>query len=129
MHIDRLEVFDDFRLIIRQINGQYEVRNAKLLPLYQRMKNLKAQFLRLDVKHVPRSDNDKVDALAKLAPSLTLPDEREIQITIEEHHLLASILDRFDDTEEINVVSIFEVEEKIPWRLLSISSMAFYPLS
>jgi len=34
MHIDQLEVFGDSQLIIRQINGQYEVRNVKLLPLY-----------------------------------------------------------------------------------------------
>jgi len=50
--------------------------------------------------------------LAKLAASLTLPDEREIQITVKERHLLASALDRFDDPREANVVSVFEVEER-----------------
>ena len=64
MHIDQLKVFGDSQLIIREINGQYEVRNAKLLPLYQRTKNLMAQFLQREVNHVPRSENDKVDALA-----------------------------------------------------------------
>ena len=93
MRIDQLEVFGDSQLIIWQINGQYEVRNAKLLPLYQRTKNLMAQFLQIEVNHVPRSENDKADALAKLAASLTLPDEREIQITVGERHLLASALD------------------------------------
>jgi len=48
---------------------------------------------------VPRSKNDKADALAKLAASLTLPDESEIQITIRERHLLVSALDRFDEIE------------------------------
>jgi len=46
---------------------------------------------------VTRYENDKADALAKLAASLTLPEEREIQITVGEHHLLASALDRFDE--------------------------------
>jgi len=46
------------------------------------------RFLQVEVRHVPRSENDKVDALAKLAASLTFPDEREIQITISERHLL-----------------------------------------
>ena len=55
-------------------------------------------------------------ALAKLAASLTLPDEREIQITIREHHLLASALDYFDETKEINVVMVFKVEEEVDWR-------------
>jgi len=74
------------------------------------------QFLQVQVTHVPRSENDKVDALAKLAASLTLPDEREIQITIGECHLLAPALDRFDETEETNVVSVFEIEEETDWR-------------
>ena len=61
---------------------------------------------------MPRSENDKVDALAKLAASLTLPDKREIQITVGERHLLASVLDYFDDAREANVVSVFEVEKE-----------------
>jgi len=65
---------------------------------------------------VPRSENDKVDALAKLATSPTLPDEREIQITIGERHLLASAWDHFDETEETNVVSVFEIKEETDWR-------------
>ena len=65
---------------------------------------------------MPRSENDKADALAKLAASLILPDEREIQITIGERHLLASVLDRFNEIEEINLVLVFEVEEDVDWR-------------
>jgi len=65
---------------------------------------------------VPRSENNKANTLAKLAASLTLPDEREIQITIGEHHLLASALDHFDETEETNVVSVFENEEETDLR-------------
>ena len=75
-----------------------------------------AQFLQIEVNHVPRSENDKAYALAKLAASLTLLDEREIQITVGERHLLASALDHFDHTREANVVSIFEVEEETDWR-------------
>ena len=74
------------------------------------------QFLQVEVNHVLRSKNDKADALAKLAASLTLPDEREIQITIGERHLLASALEHFHKIEEINVVSVFKVDEKADWR-------------
>ena len=71
-----------------------------------------AQFLQIEVNHAPRSENNKANALAKLAASLTLPDEREIQITVGKRHLLASALDRFDDAGEANVVSVVEVEEE-----------------
>jgi len=42
MCVGQLKVFSDSHLIIQQINGRYEVRNAKLLPLYQGTKNLMA---------------------------------------------------------------------------------------
>ena len=74
------------------------------------------QFLQIEINHVPRSENDKTDALTKLTASLTLPDERKIQITTGKRHLQASALDRFDETEETNVVSIFEIEEDVDWR-------------
>jgi len=71
MRIDQLEVFSDSQLIIRLINGHYEVKIAKLVPLYQRTKNLMVQFLQIEVNHVPTSENGKADTLAKLAASLT----------------------------------------------------------
>ena len=64
---------------------------------------------------MPRSENDK-KCLSKALASLTLLNERYIQITIGEHHLLALALDCFDETEEINVVSVFEVEGEVDWR-------------
>ena len=116
MRIDHLEVFGDSQLVIRQINGQYEVRNAKLFPLYQKTKNRMTQFLQIEVNHVPRFENDKVNALEKLVASLTLPNEREIQVTIGKCHFPASALGPFDGTREANVVSVFKVEEEIDWR-------------
>jgi len=72
------------------------------------------QFLQVQANHVPRSKNDKADVVAKLPASLTLPNEWEI-ITIGEHHLLALALDRFDETEETNVVSVLKIEEETNW--------------
>jgi len=87
-----------------------------MVPLCQRARCLMNPFLQIEVRHVQRSKNDKAAALAKLAASLTLPDEREIQITVRGRHLLASALDHFDETEGTNVVSIFEVEDEADWR-------------
>jgi len=125
MRIDQLEVFGDSQLIIRQIHDQYKVRNPKVVPLYQRARSLMNQFLQVQVNHVPRSENDKADALAKLAASLTLPDEEEIQITIGECHLLASALDCFDETEEMNVIFVFEIEEETDCRQLLIEYIQY----
>ena len=74
------------------------------------------QFRQIEVVHISRSENDQADALAKLAASLTLPSEREIEITIGERHLLMSALERAEPNKEVDVVSVYEVEEETDWR-------------
>ena len=88
MHIDCLQAYGDSQLAVRQLNGQYAVRNATLVPYHERAKYLMSQFQDIHVSHIPRSENDKADALANLAASLTLPSERDIQVTIGERYLL-----------------------------------------
>jgi len=116
MCIDELEVFSDFQLIIRQINGQYKIRNARLMPVYRRTKSLMTQFFQGELNHLPRSENNKADALAKLVVSLIFLNKREPQTTIGECHLLALALGHFDERKETNMVSVFEVKEEADWR-------------
>ena len=52
----------------------------------------------------------------KLAASRIFSNEREIQIGIGECQLLASALDHFDEIDETNVVSVFEVKKEVDWR-------------
>jgi len=40
-------------------------KKAKLVPLYKRTRSLMNQFLQIEVNHVQRSENDKVDASTK----------------------------------------------------------------
>ena len=116
MHIKSLQVFGDSQLIIRQLNGLYEVKNPNLILLHGRAKDLINQFHQIEIVHISRSKYDKADALAKLAASLTLPDERDIQITIGEHHLLTPALERSKPSEEVNVILVYEIEEDLDWR-------------
>ncbi|XP_062119106.1 uncharacterized protein LOC133832835 [Humulus lupulus] len=100
MQIQSLKVYGDSLLIIKQINGEFAVKHEALIPYHEKAKHLIAQFQTITLNHVPRSKNGKVDALAKLAASLTLPSERDIQITIGERHLLPQIIDRCLSKEE-----------------------------
>ena len=70
-----------------------------------------------------RFENDKANALVKSVASMTFLNEREIQITIKERHLLA--LDHFDETEQINLVSVLKVEEEENWRQLLIKYIQY----
>jgi ribonuclease HI/probable phosphoglycerate mutase len=57
----------DSELIIRQLQGRYKVRNARLAPYYQRLTALLGRFGSVTIEHVPRALNKRADQLANLA--------------------------------------------------------------
>jgi ribonuclease HI len=46
----------DSELVIKQLNGEYKVRNPNLKILHSKIKKLKQKFRRITFKHVPRTD-------------------------------------------------------------------------
>ncbi|CAB4278492.1 unnamed protein product [Prunus armeniaca] len=112
MHIDCLQAYGDSQLVVRQLNGQYAVKNATLVPYHERAKYLMSQLQDIHVSHIPRSENDKADALANLAASLTLPDERDIQITVRERYLLPQAIERIEEVVDSNIITASECEEE-----------------
>lgn len=60
--VKRIHVFMDSQLAIRQISGQYKVKSPDLLPRYQHVKSLLAQFDEATCLHVPRELNKLADA-------------------------------------------------------------------
>jgi len=59
-----VEVRADSQLMVRQLNGQYRVKNRGLEPLYRQALELLAQFQSWRAIHVPRADNRDADRLA-----------------------------------------------------------------
>jgi len=62
-----LEVRADSELMVRQMNGQYRVKNAGLKPLHAEAKSLAARIPRFSIRHVPREENREADRLVNLA--------------------------------------------------------------
>jgi ribonuclease HI len=62
-----LEVISDSELMVRQMNGQYKVRNPNLLELYKRAKSLTAELDWFKIHHVLREKNREADSLANRA--------------------------------------------------------------
>lgn len=62
-----IEVRADSELMIRQLNGQYRVKNKGLIPLFAQAKHLLAQFTHVTLRHVPREENKRADRLANEA--------------------------------------------------------------
>ena len=57
----------DSELMVRQMNGQYRVKNENILPLYKRAKELASQFSSICFEHVRREQNTAADKLANQA--------------------------------------------------------------
>lgn len=63
----QVEIRSDSELVVRQINGQYRVKNAALKPLYQQVKHQQSQLDSFTITHIPREENTEADGLASMA--------------------------------------------------------------
>ncbi len=63
----QVDMRSDSELVVRQINGQYRVKNASLKPLYQKVKQLQSQLAGFTITHIPREENTEADSLANIA--------------------------------------------------------------
>jgi ribonuclease HI len=62
-----VEFLLDSELVVRQVNGQYKVKNADLLPLYREADRLRCAIPHCVIRHVPREQNAGADAAANAA--------------------------------------------------------------
>ncbi len=65
--IGTLSIRSDSELLVRQMRGEYRVKNAGLLPLYQEACELVRRLGRVTFEHVPRDRNTEADRLANEA--------------------------------------------------------------
>jgi ribonuclease HI len=63
----RVKLLADSELLVKQINGQYKVKNEGLKPLHARVKELIARIDSVEVQYIPRAQNKEADALANKA--------------------------------------------------------------
>ena len=75
----KVVVRGDSELVVKQMRGEYRVKNADLRPLYERAQDLLAGFATAKVEHNYRESNALADKLANLAmdrrAEVTDPDD------------------------------------------------------
>jgi ribonuclease HI len=62
-----VKVRSDSELLVKQMNGQYRVKNENLLALYQEARRLSQHFADVSVRHVYREQNQDADRLCNEA--------------------------------------------------------------
>ncbi len=63
----RLSVCSDSELLVKQLKGIYRVKNPALQKLHAEAEQLIRQLERFSIRHVPREQNERADALANKA--------------------------------------------------------------
>ena len=65
--ISSLHVRSDSELLVKQMRGEYRVKNPGLLPLYEEARSLMRRLGRVRFEHVRREHNKEADRLANEA--------------------------------------------------------------
>ena len=65
-----LKIRTDSELIVKQLTGEYQIKNDNIKKLYEEIMKLKQKINSFKIEHVTRSLNDKADYLAKKSISL-----------------------------------------------------------
>jgi ribonuclease HI len=63
----RLTVLSDSELMVKQMNGEYRVKNEGLIPLYEQAVKLRRDFASVELRHIRREHNKQADRLCNEA--------------------------------------------------------------
>ena len=63
----QLKIFTDSELMHRQLTGSYQIKNESLKTLFDEAQGLGKKFKHVEIKHVPREQNQDADKLATQA--------------------------------------------------------------
>jgi ribonuclease HI len=67
LRCDELAVYADSELVVKQILGEYQVRNEGIRPLYESAKRWIRLIPKFSIHHIRREMNKEADKLANLA--------------------------------------------------------------
>ena len=102
--IKTLEVYGDSALVIHQVRGEWETRNAKLIPYRDHVLKLAEHFVEITFHHISREENHVADALATLSSMYKVNFRNEVPLIRMEHR-----------DEPTFCLSIDEVSDGKPW--------------
>ena len=64
-----VEMFSDSRLVVGQVKGELEARDARMQEYLGQVRRIQIEFEFFNLSHIPRSGNTDADSLATLATS------------------------------------------------------------
>ena len=65
-------------LVIYQLRGEWETRDSQLILYHKYINDMIKQFEKIDFHHLPREENQMIDALATLAAMFQVSSSDEV---------------------------------------------------
>ncbi|XP_028053606.1 uncharacterized protein LOC114257970 [Camellia sinensis] len=78
--IKKIRIRGDSKLIVKQVSGQFVLKEPVSATYRTTVQRLLDKFQKVEIEHVPRSDNKFSDALATLGTGVDIPEEEAIII-------------------------------------------------
>lgn len=78
-NITSLIVFGDSQLVIKQVNGEYDVKSINLIEFHSTVLRLKQNFEYIEFNHVLRTKNKRADQLANAGLKTKITNNTYIQ--------------------------------------------------
>ncbi|XP_031124370.1 uncharacterized protein LOC116027084 [Ipomoea triloba] len=111
----RINIYEDSKLVVKQVMDLYEVRKAELVP-YNNYAKILIQWLGdVTIEHVPRKENKQADALAALASTIAHPTAR---VQVCQKWVVPPIFNEdgsVDETVELPTASVYDIGQD-DWR-------------
>ena len=92
LEVDQLEVYSESQLVVRKIEDTYEAKSGGMILYLRKVRDLLKKFVLVQVKHVPRAENSRADALAKLA----IASQEDLSSSTPVEYLAEPSIDLFD---------------------------------
>lgn len=74
-----VEVRSDSELIVKQLKGEYKVRDPQLRKLHEKALELAGEFEGFSIVHIPRTENEMADRLCNLALDAALKKREKVK--------------------------------------------------
>ena len=69
---EKIVIRSDHQLVVGRVNGEYEIRDQRMAKYVSLINLQQRSFAAWQLEHVPRSSNEKADALVAIAASLPI---------------------------------------------------------
>ena len=106
LEVRQMKVFGDSNLVLRQIQGYWKTRDVKLRPYHAYLELLVERFDDLSYTHLPKAQNQFVDALATLAFMIDIPTDTVVRPLLIESRSIPAYCYLIDEA---------EFDDGLPW--------------